>query len=420
MEERRTTQGTRSRRDGARKIAESKPVAKAEKPVKAVRFACPIAKKCGGCQLLHFSYEKQLAEKQKAVTGLLKGICEVEPIIGMEEPFHYRNKVHAVFDTDKKGNIISGVYEEGTHRVVPVEKCLIEDEKADAIIGTIRRLLPSFKLKTYQEDRGTGFLRHVLIRTARQTGEIMVVLVAGTNVFPGKNNFVKALRQEHPEITTIVLNINNKRTSMVLGDREQVLFGRGFIIDKLCGMEFAISPKSFYQINPVQTELLYRTAVEFAGLKGAERVLDAYCGIGTIGMIASPQAKEVIGVELNPDAVKDAKANAKRNNVANIRFFEKDAGLFMRQMAAKKEKMDVVFMDPPRAGSDKNFMDSVAVLNPERVVYISCNPETLARDLRYLQKKGYEVKRAVPVDMFPGTNHCEMIVQLARRSGTLP
>jgi len=349
------------------------------------------------------------------VEGLLKGICKVEPIIGMKEPFHYRNKVHAAFAADRKGNVISGVYAEGTHRVVPVESCLIEDEQADAIIGTIRRLLPSFKLKPYNEDTGYGFLRHVLVRTARQTGEVMVVLVTGTNVFPSKNNFVKALRQEHPEITTIVMNINNRKTSMVLGEREQVLYGRGYIVDRLCGLEFAISPKSFYQVNPVQTEILYGKAVEYAGLQGKERILDAYCGIGTIGMIAGQKAGEIIGVELNPDAVKDAIANAKRNQMKNIRFYQGDAGQFMRQMAAKKEKLDVVFMDPPRAGSDEAFLDSVAVLKPEKVVYVSCNPETLARDLRYLMKKGYQVERAVPVDMFPGTSHVETVCLLSNR-----
>ena len=377
-----------------------------------VQFRCPVAKECGGCQLLHLDYAGQLRRKQEQVEGLLKGICKVEPIIGMKEPFHYRNKVHAAFTADRKGNIISGVYAEGTHRVVPVESCLIEDEKADAIIGTIRRLLPSFKLKPYNEDTGYGFLRHVLVRTARQTGEIMVVLVTGTNVFPSKNNFVKALRQEHPEITTIVMNINNRKTSMVLGEREQVLYGKGFIVDRLCGLEFAISPKSFYQVNPVQTEILYGKAVEYAGLRGKERILDAYCGIGTIGMIAGQQAAEVIGVELNPDAVKDAIANAKRNQMKNIRFYQGDAGQFMRQMAAKKEKLDVVFMDPPRAGSDEAFMDSIAILQPERVVYVSCNPETLVRDLRYLMKKGYRVERAVPVDMFPGTSHVECVIMM--------
>lgn len=377
-----------------------------------VQFRCPVAKECGGCQLLHLDYAGQLKRKQEQVEGLLKGICKVEPIIGMKEPFHYRNKVHAAFTADRKGNIISGVYAEGTHRVVPVESCLIEDEKADAIIGTIRRLLPSFKLKPYNEDTGYGFLRHVLVRTARQTGEIMVVLVTGTNVFPSKNNFVKALRQEHPEITTIVMNINNRKTSMVLGEREQVLYGKGFIVDRLCGLEFSISPKSFYQVNPVQTEILYGKAVEYAGLRGKERILDAYCGIGTIGMIAGQQAAEVIGVELNPDAVKDAIANAKRNQMKNIRFYQGDAGQFMRQMAAKREKLDVVFMDPPRAGSDEAFMDSIAILQPERVVYVSCNPETLARDLRYLMKKGYRVERAVPVDMFPGTSHVECVIMM--------
>lgn len=393
----------------------------------SIRFSCPVGKQCGGCQLLHLDYAGQLKQKQQQVEKLLAGMCKVEPIIGMKDPFHYRNKIHSAFTADRKGNVISGVYAEGTHRVVPVEHCLIEDERADAIIATIRALLPSFKLRPYNEDTGMGFLRHVLIRTGRISGQIMVVLVTGTPIFPGKNNFVKALRQAHPEITTIVQNINNRKTSMVLGDREQVLYGKGFIVDRLCGLDFAISPKSFYQINPVQTEILYGKAVEFAGLRGGETVLDAYCGIGTIGMIAASQAEEnrkvaggkgkptdVIGVELNPDAVKDAIGNAKRNNMTNIRFHQGDAGQFMRQMAARKEKLDVVFMDPPRAGSDQAFLDSVAILKPEKVVYVSCDPETLARDLKYITKKGYAIKKVQPVDMFPATGHVETVCLLSK------
>ena len=216
---------------------------------KAVK--CPHFKKCGGCMYLDLSYEKQLEIKKKEVETLLKPYCRVHSIAGMKDPWHYRNKVHAVMARDKKGKIISGVYMEGTHRVLPVENCLIENEKADAIIGTIRELLPSFKIKVYDEDTGYGFLRHVLVRTAHATGEIMVVLVTASPVFPSKNNFVRALRTEHPEITTIVQNINGRSTSMVLGEKEHVLYGPGFIIDELCGKRFRISSRSFYQVNPV-------------------------------------------------------------------------------------------------------------------------------------------------------------------------
>ena len=377
--------------------------------------ACKVAKKCGGCQYQGVPYEKQLSEKQKSVRQLMQPFCKTDVITGMENPYHYRNKVHAVFARKKDGTIISGVYEEGTHRVVPVESCQIEDQKADAIINDIRGLLKSFKIKTYNEDTGYGLLRHVLIRRGFSTGEIMVVLVLGSPVMPSKNNFVRALRKLHPEITTVVLNVNDKRTSMVLGDRETTIYGKGYIEDVLCGLAFRISSKSFYQINPVQTEKLYTKAMELAGLTGKERVIDAYCGIGTIGMVAAKSAKEVIGVELNPDAVRDAIKNAKRNQMKNIRFCQDDAGRFMEKMAAAGEKADVVFMDPPRSGSTEQFMKSAVMLAPKKIVYISCDPQTQARDLKYLTKHGYKAMGAYPYDMFPFTKHAENIVLLIRK-----
>ena len=392
-----------------KKKAEKKIVVKSEKSL------CPVHGKCGGCQLLDMPYEKQLKQKQKQVNKLLKPYCNTEKIIGMENPFHYRNKVHAVFGHRKDGTVISGIYQQGTHFIVPVDECLIEDKRADAIIRDIRDLLKSFKIKTYNEDTGYGFLRHILVRTGYHTGQIMVVLVTASPVFPSKNNFVKALRKEHPEITTIIANVNNRNTSMVLGDKQQILYGKGYIEDVLCGKTFRISPKSFYQVNPIQTEVLYNKAIEFAGLTGKERVIDAYSGIGTIGMVASDNAGEVISVELNGDAVRDAVFNAKQNKVKNIRFYKDDAGDFMVKMASHKEKADVVFMDPPRSGSDKKFLDSLLRLRPKKVVYISCNPETLARDLKHLTGNGYRIKEIQPVDMFPSTGHVEAVCLLSRR-----
>lgn len=376
---------------------------------------CPAAKKCGGCQYQGMSYEKQLSKKQEQVKKLLKPFCNVYPITGMEYPYHYRNKVHAVFDRLKNGTVISGVYEEGTHKVVSVESCMIEDEKADAIINDIRGLLKSFKIRIYDEDTGYGLLRHVLIRRGFATGQIMVVLVLGSPILPSKNNFVKALRKLHPEITTIVINVNNKKTSMVLGEKETVIYGKGYIEDILCGQTFRISPKSFYQINPVQTEKLYAKAIELAALTGKERVIDAYCGIGTIGICAAGQAKEVIGVELNKDAIRDAIRNAKRNEKKNISFYAADAGRFMVQMAEQGERADVVFMDPPRSGSSEDFMKSLVKLNPSRIVYISCNPETQARELKYLTANGYNAMEAYPFDCFPFTGHIENIVLLIKK-----
>ena len=380
---------------------------------------CSVAKKCGGCQYQGVAYHEQLKKKQKMEEGLFKKFCKVEPIIGMKNPCNYRNKVQSVFGRDRKGNIISGTYEANSHRIVPVEDCMIEDVKAQEIIRSVRKLLPSFKIKTYNEDNGYGLLRHVMVRRGFKSGEIMVILVLGSPILPSKNNFVKALRKEHPEISTVVLNVNDKRTSMVLGDREINLYGKGFIRDELCGCTFRISPKSFYQVNPVQTEILYQTAIDYAQLTGKETVIDAYCGIGTISLIAAKHAKKVIGVELNGDAVKDAKINAKENNISNAEFYKGDAGDFMVKMAEAGQKADVVFMDPPRSGSDEKFMSSVVKLNPKRVVYVSCGPDTLERDLKYFEKHGYKAKKIQPVDMFPFTEHCETVVLLERQGNGL-
>lgn len=386
------------------------------KTAKTSGYQCPVQKRCGGCQLLHLPYEEQLALKQKQVERLLKPYCRVHRITGMEDPLHYRNKVHAAFAHRRDGTIVSGIYEEGTHKVVPVDACLLENEKADEIIRTIRGLLRSFKIKTYNEDSGYGLLRHVMVRTAHQTGQVMVVLVLGSPILPSRNNFVKALRAAHPEITTVVLNVNDRRTSMVLGEKETVLYGKGYIEDVLCGRRFRISAKSFYQVNSVQTEALYAKAIELAGLSGNERVIDAYCGIGTIGLIAADKAGEVIGIELNHDAVQDAIRNARANNVKNIRFYENDAGRFMVGMAEQEAGADVVFMDPPRTGSDEAFLSSVVRLAPKRVVYISCNPKTQARDLEYLTKHGYRVQEAWPYDMFPFVDYAETVVLLNRQN----
>lgn len=378
--------------------------------------ACPVFRKCGGCQLQNMDYPRQLAWKQDRCQKLLGSFGPVAPILGMENPLHYRNKVQAAFGYDRRaGKIISGIYQSSTHHIVSVDSCMTEDEKADEIIVSVRNLMKSFKFSAYDEMTGRGFLRHVLVKRGFLTNEIMVVFVTGGPVFPAKNNFVRALRQLHPEITTIVQNVNDKVTSMVLGEQEKVLFGPGFIEDVLCGCRFRISARSFYQINPVQTQVLYEKALEYACLTGTEKVLDAYCGIGTIGIVAAKQAGTVLGVELNRDAVKDAIANAKRNEVKNIRFYTCDAGEFMGEMAQEKEPCDVVLMDPPRAGASQQFLDALTTLAPQRIVYISCNPETLARDLTILTRRHYKVTSLQPVDMFPFTNHCEVCVELCRK-----
>lgn len=376
---------------------------------------CPLSKKCGGCQLQNMSYERQLGYKQEKVISLLGRYHRVSPIVGMEFPYHYRNKVQAAFAMTRRREILSGVYQSSTHRIVKVDSCQIEDPIADKIVVSIRRMLPEFQMLPYQEDSRKGFLRHVLIRRGFTSGQVMVVLVAAHPIFPTKKRFVQALLQRHPEISTVVLNINPHQTSMVLGEREEVLYGAGYIEDTLCDCTFRISPRSFYQINPTQTEKLYSKAIELTDLTGKETVLDAYCGIGTIGLIAAKSAGQVVGVEVNGDAVRDARVNAKHNNITNVHFIEADAGRYMVELAKEGQPIDVVFMDPPRAGSDLPFLNSLIALAPKKVVYISCKPETQARDLRVLTKNGYRVTYIQPFDMFPHTQHIECVVCLERK-----
>lgn len=387
----------------------------AKRPPRKQAALCPYAKKCGGCQYTDMPYEKQLAKKQRQVETLLKEFGKVRPIIGMADPTHYRNKVHAVFDFQKGRGIVTGIYQERSHRVVPVSGCLLEHEKAGAVVASVRELAKSFKLKTYDEDSGYGLLRHVLVRVGQATGEVMVVLVLSSPIFPSKNHFVRELCKLHPEIVTIVVNVNNKKTSMVLGEKEQVIYGKGYIEDELLGKRFQISPKSFYQVNTLQAEALYRKAASYAALTGKELALDAYCGIGSIALTAAAGARKVIGVELNPDAVRDAIGNAKRNQMEHVDFYQNDAGRFLTQVADAGEKVDVVFLDPPRDGSTEEFLEAMLRMAPKRIVYISCNPETLARDLRHLTGQGrYRMVEATPIDMFPFTEHCEVACLLKR------
>lgn len=374
---------------------------------------CPHRKKCGACQIQNLPYDRQLSFKQVKVIKLLGKHHRVAEIIGMKNPFNYRNKVQAAFGK-RGGQIISGVYQSSTHNIVPIDSCMLEDIKADEIIVTVRRLAASFKLKPFDDKAMTGFLRHVQIKRGFVSGQIMVTLVTATEEFPSASKFINALLERHPDITTIVQNINNKRTSLVLGEKSKVLYGEGYILEKLCGCTFRISPKAFYQINPTQTEVLYGKAIEFAEITPEKTVIDAYCGIGTIGLIAAKNAKRVIGVEINPDAIADAKVNARLNGANNVEFYNADAGKFMVELADSGEKADVVIMDPARAGASLEFLRALVTLSPERIVYISCNPETQARDLSFLTRKGYKVRRIQPVDMFPHTEHIETVALLVR------
>lgn len=379
------------------------------------RINCPVSKKCGGCQLANMTYAETLSFKQAKAVRLLGKMHRVKEIVPSPRIFHYRNKVQAAFGRTRGGEVISGVYQSSTHQIVKTDACRIEDETADGIIVTVRKLLGEFGLTVFDERQGRGFLRHVLVKRAFATGEVMVVLVTGTPVFKSKNAFCQELLRRHPEITTIVQNVNDRFTSLVLGDKETVLYGDGYITDELCGLKFRISSRSFYQINRDCAERMFTDALAAAKLTGNETVIDAYSGVGTIGLIAAAKAKQVISVELNRDAVRDARTNAAVNGIRNVSFYCADATQFLSEMAQEGEKADLVILDPPRAGSTPKFIASVCRLFPEKILYISCNPETLARDLLQFLKKGYRIRLIQPYDMFPFTEHVETVVIFTRQ-----
>ena len=372
---------------------------------------CSCFKRCGGCQL-DMTYEKQLEWKQSKAERMLSPFCRVGKIIAMEHPYNYRNKVQTVYRRTSSGRLISGVFQSSSRTVTAVDDCMLEDERAAKIISELKRLFVSFKLMPYDEKTGRGIIRHTLIRTARQTGQIMLVIVTKGPIFPSKHNFVRVLLEKCPQITTIVQNICDEQMPLTLGKRNAVLYGSGKIVDELCGCKFLISPASFYQVNPVQTEKLYETAVSAAGIKEGMKVLDAYCGVGTIGMVCAKQGAQVIGVESNVSAVKDAAANARLNKLENISFINADAAQFISELAFKGEKLDTVIMDPPRAGSTQQFISAVASISPKSVVYVSCRIETLERDLKEFKKCGYKAELIQPVDMFPHTTGIETVVLL--------
>lgn len=390
---------------------------------------CPIDGRCGGCTLLSVSYDRQLRSKQAEMEALFADLLDddarIRSIVGMKDPRHYRNKVVSpyvgVYDKKaRRRRVLCGMYERGTHRVIDSRECLIENQEAKRIILAIRDLMPKFGIAPYDEDADTGFLRHVQVRVGHASGEVMVTLVTREDTFPASKAFVRALIKKHPSITTVVQNVNTRQTNVIMGDKERTLYGPGFILDSLCGLSFRISSKSFYQVNVEQTEALYTRAVEMARLTGTETVMDAYCGTGTIGLVAArgvsggPGAARVIGVEERPDAVADARNNARHNGIAAAEFVADDAGAFMRTLAARGEELDVLLMDPPRSGSTPDFLKVACTLAPHRIVYISCNPKTQARDAEYLVAHGYRIDEMQPVDMFPHTPHTENILSFER------
>ena len=370
-------------------------------------------KKCGGCPLLALPYREQLAQKQARLQELLGGFAPVKAVQGMAEPLHYRNKAIASFAT-QRGKLVCGLYAEGTHRVLPGADCLLQEEILNKTLAAVLDAARACRWTAYDEDRGTGLLRHTVLRSSCG-GKVLVTLVTPGPDLPGSKNFCTALRKKAPWVVSIVQNINPTRSSAVLGSREKTLYGPGFVLDTLCGTQFAISSRSFYQVNRTQTEVLYKKALELAKLTGRETVIDAYCGIGTIGLCAAPLAKQVIGVERNPAAVKDAAANARRNKIANARFVCADATEWMAAAAGEGLHPDVVFLDPPRAGSTPECIAAVNKMKPRRVVYVSCDPETLARDVAAFTRLGWRAAKFCPVDLFPQTKHVETVVLLSHK-----
>lgn len=372
---------------------------------------CPSAKKCGGCRNIHEPYENSLAFKQDKVNKLYAG-KKVERIIGMEDPYHYRHKIYASFSQTRDGRIIAGMYEENTHRLIDSRMCLIQHARANAILQTICTVATDMKLEAYDEDRGTGTLRHAYLRVSHANQEVLVVIVIGSKDLPGSRSFVQKIVSAHPEIRTVILNWNRENTSMILGPKDKVLYGKGYIEDEIDGMVFRISAHTFYQVNPVQTEVMYSTALQYAQLKKTDTVLDMCCGIGTISLLAARKARYVLGVEVNPKSIQDAGKNAVRNHIRNAEFLAMDGEEFIHELL---DTPDVVFLDPPRSGFSGSFMQALEKLGPQKIVYVSCNPVTQARDLKVIESN-YRIEKIQPVDNFPFTSELECIVSLSRKN----
>ena len=372
---------------------------------------CPSAKKCGGCRNIHEPYENSLAFKQDKVNKLYAG-KKVERIIGMEDPYHYRHKIYASFSQTRDGRIIAGMYEENTHRLIDSRMCLIQNARANAILQTICTVATDMKLEAYDEDRGTGTLRHAYLRVSHANQEVLVVIVIGSKDLPGSRSFVQKIVSAHPEIRTVILNWNRENTSMILGPKDKVLYGKGYIEDEIAGMVFRISAHTFYQVNPVQTEVMYSTALQYAQLKKTDTVLDMCCGIGTISLLAARKARYVLGVEGNPKSIQDAGKNAVRNHIRNAEFLAMDGEEFIHELL---DTPDVVFLDPPRSGFSESFMQALEKLGPQKIVYVSCNPVTQARDLKVIESN-YRIEKIQPVDNFPFTSELECIVSLTRKN----
>jgi 23S rRNA (uracil1939-C5)-methyltransferase len=399
-----------------------------------VEAPCPIYRQCGGCQLQHLDYAAQLAWKRQHVIDSLTRIGKlrvadvagegvvVHPTIGMAEPWRYRNKAQvpigmalADMADGAAGSLIGGFYARGSHRIIDMDACVIQHERNDEAVRLVKALGTRLGIRAYDETTGRGLLRHVVVRTGFATGETMVCLVTNGTRIPRVDELVEGIRRALPDVRSIVQNVNTRNTNVIFGDETRVLWGSDVIYDELDGIRFAISARSFYQVNPAQTVALYRKAVEYAGLTGRETVIDAYCGIGTISLFLARRAGKVYGVESVPEAVEDARRNAALNGIANASF---EVGLAEEVIPRWREAgvaADVIVVDPPRKGCDAQLLDTIVRMRPKRVVYVSCNPATLARDLAVLEAGGFRTVEVQPVDMFPHTGHVECVVLLVRK-----
>ncbi|MCP1312491.1 23S rRNA (uracil(1939)-C(5))-methyltransferase RlmD [Paenibacillus tyrfis] len=413
---------------------------------------CPIYKQCGGCQLQHLSYDAQLRWKRQLVVDNLErigklrvggakagsGVAEMEavadagvgagsggtmaegivvhPTLGMSDPWRYRNKAQVPIGlaAGEEGGLISGFYAQGSHRIIDMEACLIQHENNDVVVAAVKRIAGELGIRPYNEETGKGLLRHVIARYGFNTGEIMVVLVTNGRDIPRRDELVGLIREAIPDVRSICQNVNRHQTNVIFGDETRVLWGSEVIYDTIGDIRFAISARSFYQVNPVQTEVLYRKALDYAGLSGEETVIDAYCGIGTISLFLAQKAREVYGVEIVPEAIEDAKRNALVNDIRNVRFEVGGAEVVIPEWKRQGITPDVIVVDPPRKGCDAALLETILAMRPERVVYVSCNPSTLARDLRVLEDGGYRTAEVQPVDMFPHTVHVESVALLVR------
>nr|WP_243711731.1 23S rRNA (uracil(1939)-C(5))-methyltransferase RlmD [Paenibacillus sp. BK033] len=390
---------------------------------------CGIYDKCGGCQLQHMDYAAQLSWKRQHVVDALERIGKlriagegeaasgiiVHPTVGMNDPWRYRNKAQVpVGASAGDGELVAGFYAKGSHRIIDTDECHIQHDRNDEVVRVVKAIGRELGVTAYNEETGQGLLRHVMTRTGFVSGEIMVVLVTNGRKLPQAELWVERIRAALPEVKSIVQNVNTRDTNVIFGDETKVLWGSEVIYDELDGIRFAISARSFYQVNPSQTVELYRTAVDYAQLTGKESVIDAYCGIGTISLFLARKAGRVYGVEIVPEAIEDAKRNAELNGIGNASFEAGPAEVVIPRWREEGIIPDVIVVDPPRKGCDPELLDTILKMQPERVVYVSCNPSTLARDLRTLEDGGYKTVEVTPVDMFPWTSHVECVVWMVR------